>query len=146
MALDSPTEQRALLALSFEPLGSAYVYYHHRWSQGIPVTAEEREAYLRLPAVALMARHAWRKSLAGRQPLPPRSTQTAKAVRQGILLKMPPGMAVTSFAFGALGLVSGFSERNIALAAIYVVVGVALLLFAAAIALAKIIQARAKAR
>ena len=59
---------------------------------------------------------------------------------------MPPGMAVTSFAFGALGLVSGFSERNIALAAIYVVVGVALLLFAAAIALAKIIQARAKAR
>jgi hypothetical protein len=42
----SKDETRRLLATSFEPHGEGFVYYKHRWSSGLPVTAAEREEYL----------------------------------------------------------------------------------------------------
>jgi hypothetical protein len=42
-------EARSLLDSSFEPNGDGYVFYRHHFARGIPVTAEEREAYLRPP-------------------------------------------------------------------------------------------------
>lgn len=51
MRLFRPTrgEARSLLASSFEPNGDGYAFYRHHLARGIPVTAEEREAYLRPP-------------------------------------------------------------------------------------------------
>ena len=42
-------EARHMLDSSFEPDGDGYVFYRHHFARGIPVTAGEREAYLRPP-------------------------------------------------------------------------------------------------
>ena len=69
-------EERAFLDTSFEPSGDGYAYYRHHFARGIPVTAEEREAYLRPPLdgsrsdfhaairdrPALLPRRSWRRS------------------------------------------------------------------------------------
>ena len=36
-----------MLDSSFEPHGDGYVFYRHHLARGVPVTAEERETYLR---------------------------------------------------------------------------------------------------
>jgi hypothetical protein len=42
-------EERHMLDSSFEPHGDGYVFYRHHFARGVPVTAAEREAYLRPP-------------------------------------------------------------------------------------------------
>lgn len=42
-------EERDFLDTSFEPHGDGYAFYRHHFARGIPVTAAEREAYLRPP-------------------------------------------------------------------------------------------------
>ncbi len=41
--------ERHLLDSSFGPDGDGYVFYRHHLARGIPVTAAERESYLRPP-------------------------------------------------------------------------------------------------
>lgn len=124
MIVPSSTDQREVLALSFEPADGGYVYYHYRWSAGVPVTAEEREAYLRIPALG--SRRAWRKSLSGRQSLPPRPY---KPVQRKLLASMPVSMAVVALLFGVFGVLSGFAEPSPVLKVIYVGGGCAAFLF-----------------
>jgi hypothetical protein len=50
-----PQEIRRLREGAFEPLGEGYVYFKHRWAPGLPVTAEEREAYLAAPGLSFGA-------------------------------------------------------------------------------------------
>lgn len=38
-----------MLDSSFEPNGDGYVFYRHHFARGVPVSAGEREAYLRPP-------------------------------------------------------------------------------------------------
>lgn len=89
-------EQRAILALSFDPSEKGYLYYHWRWSHGVPVTVEEREAYLSIPA--LRSRRAWRKSIAGRPTSPPRPFQP---VQRKLLATMPISMVVMTLLIGS---------------------------------------------
>jgi hypothetical protein len=42
-------EERHFLDSSFEPSGDGYAFYRHHLARGVPVTAAEREAYLRPP-------------------------------------------------------------------------------------------------
>lgn len=128
MALISPAQQREMLELSFEQAENGFVYYHYRWSRGIPVTAEEREEYLNIPVFG--SRRAWRKALAGRETTPARAYAP---VARKLLQTMPFRMAVFGLIFGIVGLVSGFNEPNIALATVYVAVGCAMLFFGGSI-------------
>lgn len=135
MAFTDPAQQRAILALSFEPLGDGYAYYHYRWSRGIPVTAEEREAYLDIPALG--SRHAWRKSIADRETVPPRSY---RSVQRKLLAAMPVQMAVVALVTGTLGLLSGLAATNVALAMTYTISGAVMIIFGASIIWARIFR------
>jgi uncharacterized membrane protein YhaH (DUF805 family) len=65
---------KRLIELSFEPYGDGFVFYKNAWSSGIPVTAEEREAYLSAEPFAWSA---IRKGFEGRRPLtPPQELRT----------------------------------------------------------------------
>jgi hypothetical protein len=134
-------EQRDLFALSFEPSGEGYHYYHYRWSRGVPVTAAERDAYLNIPIFG--SRRAWRKSLIGRETLPPRSYAS---VRQKLLAAMPYRMAFGGVIVGAVGLVSGLSERDTAIKIVYLVAGAVMLIFGVSILVARFMQSRATVR
>lgn len=60
---DDSDKQRAILALSFEPAENGYLYYHWRWSRGVPVTAEERDSVSLDPSAGIAAcleqEHCW---------------------------------------------------------------------------------------
>jgi hypothetical protein len=133
MAFTDPAEQRSILALSFEPLGDGYAYYHYRWSRGVPVTAEEREAYLNIPAMG--SRRAWRTRIAGRETVPPRSY---RSVQHTLLAAMPIRMAVVGIVAGSLGLLSGVAAKETALATIYMIGGTVMIVFGGSIVLARI--------
>jgi hypothetical protein len=105
-------EQRAILALRFDPFEKGYLYYLWRWSRGVPVTVEEREArsekreaYLSIPA--LRSRRAWRKSIAGRPISPPRPFQP---VQRKLLATMPISMVVMTLFIGLPLALSGLAE------------------------------------
>ena len=121
-----------MLALSFEPTEDGFLYYHYRWSRGIPVTPEEREAYLNIPAFG--SRSAWRKSLAERATTPPRAYGP---VLRKQLRTMPLSMAIFGLVFGVIGLVLGFNEPNMAIAIMYGVAGCAMLFFGGSIVAAR---------
>ena len=63
-------EERHFLDSSFEPNGDGYVFYRHHLARGIPVTAEEREAYLRPPLGA--SRRDFHGAIRGRKATLPR--------------------------------------------------------------------------
>jgi hypothetical protein len=128
MALFSPPPQRETLALSFEQTEHGFLYYHYAWSRGIPVTPEEREAYLDIPVFGL--RHTWRRSLAGRETAPPRAYWPTL---WKLLRTMPLSMAFIVLNVGAVGVLFGLYEPNIALAVVYTAFGCAMLLFSGAI-------------
>lgn len=132
MTFFSPVPQREMLALSFEPTEYGFLYYHYRWSRGIPVTPEEREAYLNMPAFG--SARAWRKSLAGRETAPPRAYAP---VLWKLLRTMPLSIAVIGLAVGAFVLLLGFYEPNMALAIVYVAFGGANLIWGALIVAAR---------
>ena len=128
-------EQRGILMLSFEPAESGYIYYHNRWSRGIPVTEKERDEYLSIPVFG--SRRAWRKSLAGRETLSPRAY---KPVARKLLRAMPLRMAVLSLIFGLSLLFAGLNERSLVLAAIYIAGGCAMLVFAGSAVIARFVR------
>jgi hypothetical protein len=124
MAFLSPAEQRDILSLSFEPTEDGYVYYHNRWSRGIPVTKEERNEYLNIPVLG--SRRAWCKSLEGRETLPSRAY---KPVARKLYSAMPLSMGAFVLILGLLLLLSGLNESNVVLAIIYVAGGSGMLVF-----------------
>ena len=102
---DRSNNQRAILALSFEPTESGYLYYHWRWSRGIPVTAEEREAYLAIPVLG--SRRAWRMAIAGRATAP---TRAFKPVQRELLAALPMSMVFFALLIGIPLSLSGLAE------------------------------------
>jgi hypothetical protein len=132
MILDSE-EQRELHNLSFEPQGDGFLYYQHRWSKGIPVTAEEREAYLNIPIFG--SRNAWRQSLTGRQLAPPRS---AWPVQKKMLAHMPLSFVVAAVGAGAVFIKRSNAASTTFIKFGYIIGGGMALIFAITIVAAKI--------
>jgi hypothetical protein len=120
-----PHEQREILALSFEPNGDGFVYYHYGWSRGIPVTLEEREAYLAISVYG--SRRDWRKALAGRETFPPRDY---KLLQVKILEKMPHRVAMMTLASGVGILISAFIQESGVGEAVSLVIGCTMIIFA----------------
>lgn len=132
MVFTSSAEQREILALSFEQTEGSYIYYHNRWSPGIPVTGEEREEYLRISVFG--SRRAWRKSIKGRETLPPRAYWP---LARKLLRAMPLQMAVLSLIFGLSFMLAGLNEPRLIFAGIYFAGGTAMLAFAGSAAIAR---------
>ncbi|MET1110957.1 MAG: hypothetical protein ABWX67_05445 [Allosphingosinicella sp.] len=63
----TPDEQRRLFDTSFEPHGAGFLFYRHRWSKGIPVSAAEREEYLAIPLLG--SRRAFYRKIRDRRPV-----------------------------------------------------------------------------
>ncbi|OAN98178.1 hypothetical protein A8B75_19900 [Sphingomonadales bacterium EhC05] len=126
------SNQRDTLALSFETNDDGYIYYHWRWSSGVPVTVEEREAYLAIPVFG--SRHAWRKSIAGRDLLPPRPYNV---VYRKLLAAMPLQMAITSLAFGVIGVVIGYGSDNFIARTVFILGGIVFFIYGILIIVAR---------
>lgn len=135
---DEADKQRTILALSFEPAENGYLYYHWRWSRGVPVTAEERDEYLSIPALG--SRRAWRKSIAGRPTSPPRSFQPAQ---RKLLAAMPISVVVMALLIGVPLALSGLAELQTMGGLARVVGGLLAVVFGAQIIFAKFSKARA---
>jgi hypothetical protein len=141
MTLTSEARQREMLALSFEPTEDGFIYYHYRWSRGIPVTPEEREKYLDIPVFG--SRRRWRKALAGRESSPPRAYSP---VAWKLMKKTPLRMAVFALVFGGFGLFAGTNEPNLVFATAYVVAGAATLFLGGLIIAARFRRSNADVR
>ena len=137
-----------MLVLSFEPNGDGYTYYHNRWSRGVPVTAEEREAYLDIPALG--SRRAWRAAISGRRTLPPRPYgPTARKIRGALPLRM----ALSGIVFGIAALLGGLGDLwsdhmtpgTILWSVLLVFAGAAMLAFGASVAIAHLSRSGADA-
>ena len=144
MDFRSTDGQREILALSFEPNGDGYIYYRNRWSRGIPVTAAEREAYLRIPAFG--SRRAWRASITGRETLPPRAYGPTG---RKLWAAMPWRMAVFGILFGIVFLIGGVAglqtphtTQALLWALLSIVAGALMLASGISIALARIPRRR----
>ncbi|WP_232280911.1 hypothetical protein [Novosphingobium nitrogenifigens] len=135
MAFSSPEQQRAILSLSFEQAADGFIYYPNAWSYGIPVSSEEREDYLKAPMIG--ARRKWRKSIEGRPTLPRRPYWPTLLK---ILAVMPISMAIFGMAFGAIGILSGFTAINSLLGAAYVIGGCSLAAFGFSIPIARVLR------
>lgn len=131
--------QRAMLALSFEQVGDGYLYYHWRWSRGIPVTADEREAYLAIPVVG--SRRTWRKSIAGRSTMPSRAF---RPVQQKLLAAFPVSMIVMALLFGVPLATSGLLELQTLGGLARALGGLFAIIFAMQIMFAKYIERRSR--
>jgi hypothetical protein len=131
-------QQRDILALSFELAENGYLYYQSRWSRGVPVTAEEREAYLSIPALG--SRRGWRKAIAGRPTGPPRAF---RPVYRRLLASLPKRMifaaVLIGFPIALIGLADLRTLGGLALA----VGGLLFVTFGAQIAFAKFMEGRA---
>lgn len=77
-------EERTFLDSSFEPHGDGYAFYRHHLARGIPVTAEERETYLRPPLDG--SRRDFYESIRGREAVLPRRSwwRSQRATLAGI--------------------------------------------------------------
>ena len=129
---DDPDRQRPMLALSFEPTDDGYVYYHWRWSRGIPVTIEEREAYLRIPALG--SRRAWRRAIAERATVAPRPFGPT---HRKLLARMPVSAMVAGFSIGAILALTALAEPSSVSRIFCMIAGLAMIAFAGQIAIAK---------
>jgi len=131
----SPEKQREILALSFERSGDGYLYYRWRWSRGVPVTAEEREAYLNIPAMG--SRREWRRAIANR---PTASTRDSGPVQRKLYAALPLRMAVTGITFGVGLVLAGLAASGVALQVLFFSGGALLLMFAASIIVARLMS------
>jgi hypothetical protein len=130
--------KRDILALSFEPTEDGFLYYHRRWSRGVPVSAEEREAYLSIPALG--SRRGWRKAIAGRPTAAPRAF---RPVQRKLLASLPIGMSAMSVLIGLLIALSGLAALQTFGGLARAVGGLLFVIFGAQIAFAKFMEARA---
>lgn len=94
----TPQEQRRLLELSFEPHSDGFAYYRNRWSQGRPVSAAEREAYLSIPTFG--SRRAFHAMVAARPPITP-SRAYGPVFRQ-MMVRVPWPFLVAPFGMALL--------------------------------------------
>ncbi|MDB5709130.1 MAG: hypothetical protein JWL96_1200 [Sphingomonas bacterium] len=131
--MSDPEEQRRILSLSFEPQGDGYLYYHWRWSRGVPVSAAEREAYLRIPALG--SRRAWRRAIEGRLTAPPRAYGP---VHQKLAAAFPAHMVVMGIIFGSVALISAWNAPSVPEKIGVALVGFIMLLLMVPIVVAKI--------
>lgn len=95
-------DRRRILETAFERDGDGFLFYRNRWSGGVPVTAAERDAYLRKSAFA--SRRAFYRKIAGRaagmrRDYGPASTRMAIA--------FPHGWALGLIAVGSSLLIRG---------------------------------------
>ena len=105
-------EERSLLDSSFEPHGDGFVFYRHHWARGIPVSAEEREDYLRPPIDG--SRRRFYRKIEGRAPVAPRRPWPRS--QAATLRAIPAGVAIGLVTVGALMLErsGGFADPGLA--------------------------------
>jgi hypothetical protein len=98
----SREDQRRILETAFEPDGDGFLFYRNRWSGGVPVTAAERDAYLRKSAFA--SRRAFYRKIAGRARGRRRDYGSAST---RMATAFPHGWAVGLIALGSSLLIRG---------------------------------------
>jgi hypothetical protein len=103
----NPTEKRALLELSFERDGDGYLFYSNRWARGVPVTAQEREAYLAAPTLA--ANRAFHRSLRGRSATAP--ARKPGQVQKRTFASLPLRWGLTAALLGSILLLCGIGPE-----------------------------------
>jgi hypothetical protein len=91
-------EERAFLDSSFEPHGEGYAFYRHHLARGIPVTAAEREAYLRPPLDG--SRRDFHESIRGRPASLPRRSWSRS--QRSTLAAIPAGFGWGLILAGAM--------------------------------------------
>jgi hypothetical protein len=135
--ITDPSEQRRLLALCFEPDGDGFIFFRNRWASGIPVTAEEREAYL--SASPFGFRRDFYGAIKGRVPVrPPRKND---GWLRWQLLRSFPAFTIAVYLIGALLLFSFASDqRQVVWRCLLILAGALSLGMSAAIVLAKMIR------
>jgi hypothetical protein len=71
---------------AFEPSRGGFVFYENAWSRGIPVSADERQAYL------YGSQSEWLEAIAGREATMPRRPywRTVKRILTAALLGYDP--------------------------------------------------------
>ncbi len=101
-------EERHLLDSSFERTGEGYAFYRHHFARGIPVTAEERETYLRPPFGA--PRREFHEAIRGRPASLPR--RPWRRSQRMTLAAIPAGFGLGLILVGAMLLwrSAGFDE------------------------------------
>ena len=132
-----PSEQRRLLDLSFERDGDGYVFFRNRWATGIPVTAQEREAYL--SAGPFSRRREFYEAIKGREAVrPPRKNDGGLRLQ---LLHSFPAFTIAVYLIGALLLFSFASDQHrLVWRCLLVAAGVLALGMAVAIVVAKLLR------
>lgn len=83
-------EERSFLDSSFEPVGDGYAFYRHHFARGIPVTSEEREAYLRPPLDG--SRRDFHAAIRGREAVLPR--RPWRRSQEATLAAIPAGFGL----------------------------------------------------
>jgi hypothetical protein len=107
-SITDPSEQRRLLALSFEPDGVQFVFFRNRWASGVPVTVEEREAYL--SGGPFGGRREFFRKIRNRAPVrPPRKTEDGLRWQ---MLRSFPAFAVALYLIGGLLLFSIAADQR----------------------------------
>ena len=92
-------QQRKLLEAAFEPHGDGYVFYRNNFTPGLPVSKEERDAYLKRWSLSSTA--IFYSRIKSRTPVKPARGFTGT---KAILRTMP-----ISFAVGYLSLAATFA-------------------------------------
>jgi hypothetical protein len=109
-SITDPSEQRRLFALSFEPDGDQFVFFRNRWASGVPVTADEREAYLSAGIFDAGRRREFVRKVRDRAPIrPPRRTDGG--LRRQMLRSFPPFTIVVYLTFGLLAFSFAADQR-----------------------------------
>jgi hypothetical protein len=90
-------EERTFLDSSFEPHGDGYAFYRHHLARGVPVTAEERETYLRPPLDG--SRRDFYEAIRGRKAVLPRRSWWRS--QRATLAAIPAGFGLGLVLLGA---------------------------------------------
>lgn len=91
-------EERHMLDSSFEPHGDGYAFYRHHLAHGVPVTAAERETYLRPPLGG--SRRDFYEAIRGREASLPRRGWWRS--QRATLAAIPAGFGLGLILVGAM--------------------------------------------